>query len=206
MEVVAVCQDHLEALRRRVRTQVEALGVLQDALAKEAEHLHRQDQARRLRALTSEVMREVEGIRRAEADARHIFSEVRLFSGLAGFAFGTIGAAAAGSREHPLSVGARVAKICVGGTQPYGRVLVAVGPGGVPDDVDVVPVSRWARELHRGEAEIEAALKAKGYSAMTPEAFSGVTAELEDRVLGGTLALQAAPTRLLPKAVDGGSG
>jgi len=205
MDAVTACRQLLEALYRRAKEQHEAVAALGDVLLREAESLRRHDQARRLHSLMSEVMREVEDIRRGERNAARAFHKVTFWVGTVGFAIGTIGAAVAGSHEHPLSVGARLAKVCFERTQPFGTVLVAVGPGGVPDDVHVAPVSRWARESDRGEAEVEAVLKAKGYSAMTPETFSRVTEELEDRVLRGILALPVAPTRLLPKEVDGGS-
>lgn len=185
MESVTGCRQRIEALRCELAEQSGALAALKEVFAQEAEHLRRHDQARRLRDLRSEVMREVEHIRRVEVDAAYTFNKVMLISGLAKLAFGALGAAVVGTREHPLSVGAQLAKGDFERTQPYGTVLVAIGPGGVPDDVHVIPVSRWARESDRSEAEIEAALKAKGYRLMTPQSFSTVMEELEDRVSEG---------------------
>jgi hypothetical protein len=205
MESMTGCRQHLEALRRRVRTQVKALGGLKGAFAKEAERLCRHDQAQRLRELRSQIMREVQHVQRMESDAANAFEMGTFITGLIKFSVGAFGAAAAGRPEDPLWVGTQLARDDFERSEPYGTVLVAVGPGGIPDEVDVVPVSRWARKSGRSEAEIEAALKAKGYRVMAPQRFSTVMEELEDRVLRGIVALPVAAAELLPKSADGGS-
>jgi len=202
MEDMTACQQLLEALHRRVGEQNDALATLGEIFAREAERLRRHDQARCLRDLRSEVMVEVKHSQREEADAAYAFNKVTFIGGLAKFALGTLGAIVVRS-DDPLSVGLRLAKSDFERTQPYGTVLVVVGPGGVPDDVDMIPVSRWARELGRSEAQIEAALKAKGNLLMTPQTFSEFMEELEDRVLRGMVALPAATPNLVLKAADG---
>jgi hypothetical protein len=206
VESVTVCRQRLEALRCRVRTQVKALGVLKTALAKEAEHLRWHDQAQRLRDLRSQIMQEVQHVQRLEVDAAYTFDKVMLISGLAKFASGALGAIVVGSSEDALSVGTQLAKSDFERTQPYGTVLVAVGPGGIPNEVNVIPVSRWARESGRPEAEIEVALKAQGYVLMQPQTFYRVMEGLEDKVVAGVLrTLPVAAAKLLPKSADGGS-
>jgi len=206
MESVTVCRQRLEALRCRVRTQVKALGVLKTAFAKEAEHLRRHDQAQRLRDLRSQIMREVKHVQRMESEAAYAFEMGTFITGLMKFSVGALGAAAAGRPESPLLVGARLAKDDFERREPYGTVLVAVGPGGIPDEVNVVPVSRWARESGRPEAEIEAALKAQGCVLMQPQTFYRVMEGLEDKVVAGVLrTLPVAAARLIQKSADGGS-
>jgi len=78
-----------------------------------------------------------------------------------------------------------------------------IGPGGVPDDVNVISLSRWARESGRSEARIEAALKAKGYRLMTSQDFSRFMEELESRVLGEMVALPVATSSLAQESADG---
>ena len=103
------------------------------------------------------------------------------------------------SREHPLSVGARLAQGDFERTAPCGTVLVAVGPGGVPDDVKVVALSQQARELEKTESEVVAALKASGYHTMTPESFFTALDELKEKVLTGNLVLPVAVSNFLQK-------
>lgn len=205
MESVTPCRQRLQALRCLIAKQSDALAALAEVFAQEAEHLRRHDQARCLRDLRSEVIREVDHIQRAEADAAYMFDKVMFISGLAKFAFGALGATMAGSSEAPLSVGTRLARGDFERTQPYSTVLVAVGPGGVPDGVHVVPVSRSARESDRSEAEIEAELRHQGHFLMTPQTFSKLVDELEVKVLKGILALPVASAGLIPKRADGGS-
>jgi hypothetical protein len=73
----------------------------------------------------------------------------------------------------------------------------------MPDDVDVIPISRWARQSGRSEGEIEVALKAKGYRLMAPQDFSRFMEELETRVLGGMVALPVATSSLAQESADG---
>jgi metal-dependent amidase/aminoacylase/carboxypeptidase family protein len=137
-----------------------------------------------------------------ERDAAYRYSDVRLMRGLAAFALGTLRAAVVNS-EDPLSVGLRLAKGDLERKQSYGTVLVVIGPGGVPDDVNVISLSRWARESGRSEARIEAALKAKGYRLMTSQDFSRFMEELESRVLGEMVALPVATSSLAQESADG---
>ena len=112
--------------------------------------------------------------------------------------------ALAGKGKHALSVGAQWAKSEFEKRRPYGTVLVAVRRSGVQDEVDVISLSRLARESGWPEAEVKAALEARGYLLMTPQTFSRVMDGLEDSMLRGILALPIAGASLLLKS--GGKG
>jgi hypothetical protein len=141
---------------------------LSKAFAQEAEHLRRYDQAQQLDALGEKVAREVSYIQGMETATSYGFTKETLITGLVKFALGSLAADAAHSCEHPLSAGARLAGDDFTRTAPFGEVRVAVGPGGVPDDVNVVALSRQARELGRAESEIAARFEAHGYRLVTP--------------------------------------
>ena len=78
----------------------------------------------------------------------------------------------------------------------FGEVRVAVGPGGVPDDVKVIALSQLAREQDENESEVVAALEARGYRLVTPEAFSTILDKLKDKALSGPLALPVTSSSL----------
>ena len=166
----------------------QALAALKEVLLLEAEHLCRHDQAAGLHDLGSRVMQEVERNQQSESDAASSFKERRLIGGLMQFTVGALRAAVAG-RPDPLSVGAQLAGTELEREQPYGVVLVAVGPKGVPDDVQVVAVSRLARESRRTEAEVEAAWKARGFLLVAPDSFFRDIEELENAAARGLLTL-----------------
>lgn len=196
MENVSACRHRLEALRCRLAEQNDAA---------EADYLSRRDQARRLRDLRCQVTQEVEYVQHKESVAAYTFSQSKLISGLVNFGLGALGAALAGSRKHPLSVGAQMAKSEFERRQPYGTVLVAVRRNGVHDEVHVISLSRLARESGRPEAEVKAVLEAQGYLLMTPKTFSRVMDGLEDGVLSGTRALPVGSASLLLKSGEEGS-
>ena len=203
MERMIACRRRMESLRCQVRAQVGTLATLEKAFAQETEHLRRHDQAQCLEALRARVTQEVGDMERMETSASFSFTKVTLIGGLAKFALGSLAAAWLRTEEHPLSVGAKVAASAFGRTKPFGTVVVAVGPGGVPDDVNVVPVSQRARELGSSEAEIAAVLEARDYLLMAPQTFFKVLDELEDRVLRGIIALPVARDSFLMKPADG---
>jgi hypothetical protein len=206
MESMTGCRQRIEALRCELAEQSSALAALKEAFAHEAEHLRQHDQVQRLRDLRCQIMREVQHVQRMESDAAYAFEMGTFITGLMKFSVGVLGAAAAGRPEHPLWVGARLASDDFERSEPYSTVLVAVGPGGIPDEVHVIPVSRWARESGRSEAGIEATLKARGYLLMQPQTFYMVMEGLENKVVAGVLlTLPVAAAKLLPKSADGGS-
>ncbi len=145
MESMTACRQWVEELRCRARAQVDALGVLENALAREAEHLRRRDQARCLDALRARMAQDVADMRRREVTASLSFNEVALISGLAKFAIGSLIGVALRANEHPLSIGAKLAASDFARSAPFRTVLVGVGPGGVPDEVNILPISRYAR-------------------------------------------------------------
>ena len=209
MESMNGCQLRVEALRQQARAQLDALAALKEILAQEAQHLHRHDQARRLDGLGEKVAQEVRYIQRMETAASSGFEWTMLISGLMKFTLGSLVAVAGRSHEHLLSIGTRVAQSDFERTAPFEVVVIAVGPGGVPDDVDVVALSRHARELGRAEFQIVAALESRGYCVMTPESFSIALDELRGKVLNGILVLPVAASSLerhhegLPRTLRG---
>ena len=202
MEYLNTCRQQIEALHCQVKAQVDALGVLEKAFDKEAEHLRRLDQAQCLDALRAKVTQQVSYMRQMESDASYGFTKGRIIGSLAKFAVGSIMASALQTDEPPLLVGAKMAANDSVENRPFGKVMVAVGPGGVPDDVKVIPLSRWAREQSRTEAEIPAAMEAQGYYLATPEEFFGVLQEVKQHVLKGNVSLPVVDFNLALKPAD----
>ncbi|MDO8491366.1 MAG: hypothetical protein Q7T04_05060 [Dehalococcoidia bacterium] len=191
----------LQKVRSHLVQQGQAIVALQEALVGESEHLRRLDQAQSIREMRSQVVRKIEALMHSESAASAASGTAALIGSGASFLLGAIAAAASGSREHPLVVGTRMANAVLENKEPYGSVLVAVGPRGVPDDVNVISVSQWARESGRSEAAVEAALKARGQLLMTPDAFNRLMDSLEHGVLGGNVVLPVSAKNLLPPPV-----
>jgi len=195
MESMTVYQQGIEALCRQAREQAAALEPLGDIFAQEAKRLFRHDQAVCLRRLKARVMREVSNTLEQETTASNAFTKTALVMGAAEFALGGLVAAMFRSRRV-FSVGTHLAQGELSKTKPFGTVLVAVGHGGLPNDVEVVSLSRLARESGRLESNIEAALQTSGYLLMTPQTFSNVLDELKCKVLNGSLSLPVAGEQL----------
>ncbi len=196
MESMSDCSKRLEELRCRAMAQMDAAKVLQESLAEEADYLQRRDQAQCLDDLRTRVEREIADLRWMEGIASSASTKATLFTGLAGLAIGTILGAALHTEEHPLLVGARLANNEFKRTEPLGTIAVAVGDAGVPDDVQVVSLSKYAREQRLSESTVRSELEAQGYRLLTPEPFFAFLDELKDKVLKGALSLTVKPAQL----------
>jgi len=192
---MTACGQYVEALCRQARDQAAALEPLGNIFAQEAKHLVRYDQAARLRSLKTRVLSEVNNIQRMETAASYGFTKATLITGITKLALGGLVAAVAHS-GNAFSLGARLAESDLTKTAPFGNVMVAVGRGGLPNDVEVISLSRLARESGRLEPDIEAALQTHGYLLMTPEVLSRVLTELERSVLDGSLSLPVTSDQL----------
>jgi hypothetical protein len=133
-------------------------------------------------------MDEVENIKRIESAAPSGANTQALLGGAAALTIGSIFSAARG-RKDALNIGVRMAGSVLSRKVPFGIVLIAVGKGGLPDDLKIIPLSRLARESNRSESEVETSLKYGGYLLMTPDAFSKVLDKVECGILDGSVSL-----------------
>ena len=179
---------HIQEMRRQIKRQADALPILGDRFAGEAQCQYRQDQARSLDDLKKRVEQEVKNVERMEAASSIGSMKGAVIFGLANFAIGSICAAAIHSDEHPLSVGLQFAANSLERTAPFGNIVIAVGPRGVPDDVEVIPLSKIARQQDKEESEVTATLESS-YHVMSVESFSDALEELKGKVLEGRLTL-----------------
>ena len=68
-------------------------------------------------------------------------------------------------------------------------MFVAIGKEGLPEDVEVAPISRLARESNKSELDVRVNLQVNGYLLMTPEAFIQILDKAERGIHGGTISL-----------------
>jgi len=79
-------------------------------------------------------------------------------------------------------------------TPRLGKVLIVVGPEGVPEGVRVVNVSELAEREGRTDGEIERTFAEKGHVLFTIEEFKPLASWLKKEVLCGRAALPYHPT------------
>lgn len=79
-----------------------------------------------------------------------------------------------------------------------GKVVIAVGPGGLPEDLLVVNVSDLAQQEGKTEKEIEDAFADKGQVLLTVEEFKPLANCHREEVLSGRSTLPYHPARSLP--------
>jgi hypothetical protein len=121
-----------------------------------------------------------------EAAASSNFDDLRIKMALLGFATAGIAGLMFRLKQHPMKLGATLAYEQLSNTEPYGTIMVGVGPGGVPRDVRVFSISRYASQQGFSEAKIIAELQAKGFRLFTPRAFNDFLSSLKNEVLKGT--------------------
>ena len=89
----------------------------------------------------------------------------------------------------PFCRGMEVLKKEMDKTLPFGNVVVMVGPGAIPQRLEVISLSRMARESGKSESETVAALKAEGYRLGQPEILLTALDKLKEQVLSGAVVL-----------------
>ena len=76
---------------------------------------------------------------------------------------------------------------------PFGRVLVAVGPKGVPDGLKVLNISSMSRAEGASELVVEKRLVTQGKLLITPKAFEQRMDWLAAEILAGRIGLPYHP-------------
>ena len=186
---------HIQELHRRIKRQADALVILGDRFAREAQYQYRHDQAASLDDLRKRMEQEVRDIKGIETASSIGFTQGTLIAGGIKFAIGSLWALASRSDEHPIWKGLRLAESSLERTAPFGRIVIAEGSGGLPDDVQVIPLSKWAREQDKEESEVIAALESS-FHVMTIDNFFIILEELKGKVLRGALTLPVSASYL----------
>jgi len=201
METIVNLSTRIKQLSLEVEQQTVAVSELAVSFADGAQRQVRNDQAILLRSLKTRIMWEVENIRRMELAAQSRDNNITLFGKApAAFIFGSLYTAATRHKDA-YKTGVKLAGSVLSKEIPFGMVLIGIGKEGLPEDIKSIPVSCFARELNKTEAEAEASLKGKGYLLMTPEVFAKVLEKVEREILDGSVSLPMAVDEVIKRIV-----
>ena len=187
-----ICLKDLLSRARRLSSSALSLSVM---FAEEANRLSRWDEASRLRAVHHAIMGQLEQLKRSESFSSYADSRANLKLSL--FALGIRGAIAMISRDKQVSaISDHILGNLDDGQRPFGMVLVCIGPGGLPDDVEAISISRLARESNQRESKIINRLQERGYLLLNEQAFSLLIDRLFNDVREGRLRLPVSREKL----------
>ena len=180
------------AFLRNLQGQVKKLAAdslsLADLLTQEANRLNRQDHTSRLKVLQSSIRQQLEQARSLEIAASYSHTKSKLVTSSIGLAVGGI-IQLVSEDKRALAFSNHLLKNLGGKERPFGTVFVSIGPKGLPDDVQVVSVSKLARESNREESEVISELQERGHLLLSDEVFSRLIDRLIADVLAGRLLL-----------------
>jgi hypothetical protein len=195
MEGLISNSAYMKNLRYQVRKQTAAGLSLSNMFAEEAVHLNWRDEASRLKALHFTIRQQLDRARKDEDAASHRYSKANLMVSLGRLIVG--GTVKMVSKNKQLLAFSDDLLNGLGGEQrPFGMVLICVGPKGMPDDVQVVSISRLARESNREESEVINELQKRGCLLFSEKAFSLLVDKLADGVQEGRLVLPISTEKL----------
>jgi hypothetical protein len=188
MESLKSFHDHLENLQHQAKRLTSTGLSLITLFAKEANRLSREDETSRLIALHSSIRQRLERVERNEDSASYGHSQANLMLSLGGLAASGIIEMVSGNKQLSTMTGHLLQGL--GNKQrPFGKVLVCIGPRGLPDDLRVVSISRLARESNWDEPEVINELQERGYLLFNKKEFSLLIEKLIDNILKGRLCL-----------------
>ena len=184
----------MEDLRKKAARLGSAARSLATLFEQEAVRLKRMDEVGRLTTLRAAIARRTESARRDENGASCSYSEVRAIRRIAGSVAGLI---AKTNNDWPGVISHALIDPPADGEPPFGTVLVRIGPGGVPEDVHVVSVSRLARESRQKQLRVIEELQKSQNLLLTEESFSELMDRLANKILEGKLSLPISPQTIL---------
>jgi len=170
MESLKSYHNRLQSLQHQAE-RLTATGLsLITLFAEEANRLSREDEASRLRALHRAVVEQLERVKCSESSASYAHSQVNQTASLT--ALGMSAGIAIVSKNNRLSNVSNFLKSVSIKKLPFGNVLVGIGTNGLPEDVEVISISRLARESKRLEPDVINELQKRGYLLFSKEALS----------------------------------
>ena len=188
METMTDFEKRIKAMRLKLADQNEAIDELATSFNYNKRQLVQHDQIACLQTLRARILKEVEDTKRMESAAQRGSYQGNILCGLAVFAFSGL-FAAMNNRKDALLIGVKAANSEMSKKIPFGSVFVAIGKEGLPEDVEVAPISRLARESNKSELDVRVNLQTNGYLLMTPDVFIQILDKAERGIHGGTISL-----------------
>jgi len=201
METIAGLSIWIKQLSLEVEQQTVAVSELAVSFADGEQRQVRSDQATLLRNLKTRILWEVKTIKQMESAAQSSADNITLFGRApVAFIFGSIFTAFARHKDA-YKTGVKLAGSVLSKKIPFGTVCIAIGKEGLPEDLKIIPVSRFARESTKTEPEVEASWKHDGYLLVTPEQFAELLDKAAQAVLDGSLCLPIAVDEVIKRII-----
>ena len=143
-----------------------------------------QDQIAVIKALRLRIYAVIRSEKSAEDNAKYSFNKAKIFTGGVGFALGSLIGAMRKSQK-PMSLGAKLLKQELKRQEPFGTLSIALKNDNGLEGVEVVAISRLAREANMTESRIFSSLKARGLILLPPQQFWKVLESLEIKTMEG---------------------
>ncbi|MFC1969313.1 hypothetical protein ACFLVF_02355 [Chloroflexota bacterium] len=188
MEGLNSLHTHLKNLHHQARRLTSTGLSLITLFAQEANRLSREDEASRLKALHSYIRQRLKLVRRSEEAASQGHTKANLIASLGGLALGGI-VKRISNNKRVSSFADYLFEMPISEERPFGMVLVCIGPKGLPNGVEVVCISKLARESNRSESEVIKETQEPGYLLFDEKVFSLLIDRLVDDVRDGRLRL-----------------
>jgi len=178
--------SQLKNLQSQATKLTESGLALNSICDQEDVRLKREDEASSLRALYRTIVEELDRMKYSESSVCYEDIKANLAFSVAGLAAKIIVATTKDERAWNAVNSFFDMK---GRKEPFGTVMVCVGPKGLPDDVRGVCISQLAREAGRSQPEIMGKLQNDGHLLFSREAFSVLINKLIGDVREGRLTL-----------------
>jgi hypothetical protein len=183
------CLDmYMKNLRNQAARLTSTALSLISLFDEEAIMLNRRDEASRLKALYSSIRQQLHQVRRDEDAAEYGHVRVDMISTLGRLALGSIVKQV--SKNKWLSdLTDSLLESPANKERPFGKVLICIGPKGLPDDVEIVCISQLARKSNREEPEVIKELQERGYILLSEKTFPLLIDKLINDIHEGRLRL-----------------
>ncbi len=188
MESLDAFTARLKDLHHQAATLASAVLSLTGIIEGETDRLRREDEALCLRALHSSVKQQLDVAKRSEDSASYDHNKANSILNTWGFVLDSIIRIASKNKQVSTTSSHIFQNLSIR-DRPFGKVLVSIGPIGLPGEVGVVSISEKARDSNRPESEVMNDLLKGGYLLLSGYEFSLLIDKLVSSVLQGQMCL-----------------
>jgi hypothetical protein len=192
MEGLKSFHERLRDLRSQAGKLIDAGSALNALFAEEEIRLKREGGASTLRAAHRTIVEQLQALKRIEISASLAHSEANIALFPVGLALTVLFS----RNDMQSAIMDYLRRPSEDRQRPFGKVMVCVGPKGLPDDANAISISQLARDSDRPEPEIVNGLQGNGYLLFSEDLFSSLIEKLVTDVRRGKLCLPLSRERL----------